>query len=656
MANDPTTPFVWGENGQQLSPGAISAKRRIAEALMAQGADYSPVKSWTQGLARMANGLVGGLQMRQADQADADREARTTALLMGNPALGGATPAAMAAAPSPAVSRVAAALASSSPDTTGKIYNNDEPSPLDPPSGADRTNMIATILGEENSPAGQAGVANVIRNRAVSGDYGGDTPSAVVQAPGQFEPWSTQAGRARMATAAADPTQVAPADAAIRGAYGEGGKAPTDPTEGKTMFYAPAAQAALGRPAPSWAQGQGQMLGKTAFYDDNSDQPAAAAPSPGMSRVAAALASSPDNAALPAAAAPTQGYAVPGQDAPAATATPQIPPAQANYIKQLIMNPGTRDAGVAMLAQYKPQVGAPYKDADGNLVQKAADGTVHMLSAADKAPSSVREFEYGQTHPDFVQQQLAKTKAGATRLDNIGNVDMNSGQTYDKQLAEGLGKAHAALSNGVEDAQTRARDIAGMQGAVDAIQKNNGTTGGMGQQQILDLKKSINAGAGALGIDRVFDENDLSDREMLSKLNRQIAGAQAKNAVGSRVTNFEMSNYLKANPGLDTSGTFNQRALGIQAQVEQRNIAVGNAIRNATALAISHGQKIDPVTVQRLITTYDDMHHVADPITGQDLTQSYALPEFQQPGQGTNSSLAVGHETNIGNIKIKRIN
>jgi len=93
--------------------------------------------------------------------------------------------------------------------------------------------------------------------------------------------------------------------------------------------------------------------------------------------------------------------------------------------------------------------------------------------------ATAKDFEYGQTHPDFVQQQLARTKAGAAQLNNQNNIDMNSGQTYDKQLAEGLGKSHAALSNGVEDAQTRARDLAAMQGAVDAIQGNGGTTGGM---------------------------------------------------------------------------------------------------------------------------------------------------------------------------------
>jgi hypothetical protein len=59
------------------------------------------------------------------------------------------------------------------------------------------------------------------------------------------------------------------------------------------------------------------------------------------------------------------------------------------------------------------------------------------------------------------------------------------------------------------------------------------------------------------------------------------------------------------------------------------------------------------LTAQGIITNYDAAHHVQDPVTGQDLTQSYALPEFQG---GSNSSLAVGHETNINGIKIKRVN
>jgi hypothetical protein len=135
-------------------------------------------------------------------------------------------------------------------------------------------------------------------------------------------------------------------------------------------------------------------------------------------------------------------------------------------------------------------------------------------------PNSVGEYQFytnnfkptpEQPQPmDYATFSTAKARAGATNISN--NVDMNSGQTYDKQLAEGLGKSHAALANGVEDAQSRARDIAAMQGAVDAIQKNGGTTGGLAPAARLELQKSVNAGANALGIDKPFNEGDFPTR------------------------------------------------------------------------------------------------------------------------------------------------
>jgi hypothetical protein len=166
------------------------------------------------------------------------------------------------------------------------------------------------------------------------------------------------------------------------------------------------------------------------------------------------------------------------------------------------------------------------------------------------------------------------------------------------------------------------------------------------------LQKSINAGAAAIGITKPFSEGDLSDKEFLTKFNRSMAGAQAKGAVGSRVTNFEMSNFLKANPGLDMTIAGNQRLLGIQAQIEQRNIAVGQAIRAATADAVSNGKRINPSQVEKIIRGYDDEHHITDPATGQDLTQSYVLPEFQT--KGTNQAQSQRHEQNMG--KVRRYN
>jgi hypothetical protein len=62
--------FIWGDGGAQLTPEAIAAQRRVAQAMMQRGADYSPVQSWTQGAARLAEGLVGGWESGRADVAE----------------------------------------------------------------------------------------------------------------------------------------------------------------------------------------------------------------------------------------------------------------------------------------------------------------------------------------------------------------------------------------------------------------------------------------------------------------------------------------------------------------------------------------------------------------------------------------------------------
>ncbi|WP_377840121.1 hypothetical protein [Bosea sp. UC22_33] len=81
-----TQPFFVGANGERLSEDAIKQRRRMAEALMKSGSDYSPVQHWAQGLARVADALVGGYEMGQLDKADrAGRVEQTgrNAILMG---------------------------------------------------------------------------------------------------------------------------------------------------------------------------------------------------------------------------------------------------------------------------------------------------------------------------------------------------------------------------------------------------------------------------------------------------------------------------------------------------------------------------------------------------------------------------------------------
>jgi Cell Wall Hydrolase len=645
------------------TPQDMQRRQKLADALLQEGMNTSPAAGgqyggWLTAANRALAGALGGYrsaQLGNEERAGLNRSSQNFASGFAN------TPSPPTDTPSPLQLSGAQAKSGIAPDNNPeKVYTQDQLNPMDEPRGADRTKMIATLLGEEKPGSPESlGAANVIRNRAVDGSYGGDTPDAVVQSPNQFSPWNDQAGRSRMSRALQDPAQVAKANDTIDQTYGVGKYAsagPNDPTEGKTHFYDPASMVPPNS-VPKWAQGkQGQQIGKTLFFDDPNDSQT----SPNAVQVA-----SNDPSAVPGNAAPTQGYAVPGQGPRVAQNGPANVDMR-NWANSVLNDPYSNPSQKQVAASVLQKALTPKEDAwssagNGYFVNsRTGDVKKGYEPPDDKKPASVAEYEYYTKNFQPTAEQprpmpydtwsTAKSRAGATNISN--NIDMNSGQTYDKQLAEGLGKSHAALANGVEDAQSRARDLAAMQGAVDAIQKNGGTTGGMGQAQILELKKTLNAGAAGLGVTTPFDEKDISDKEFLTKFNRQIAGAQAKGAVGSRVTNFEMSNYLKANPGLEMSVTGNQRLIGIQSQIEQRNVAVGNQVRDATAQAISRGQKIDPVTVQKIITNYDQAHHVQDPITGQDLTQSYTLPEFQKPEQGSNAALAAGHETNMKKIRV----
>jgi hypothetical protein len=76
-----------GDHGPS-TPESVSRRRLLAEGLMAQGMDTSPIASPWQGAARMAQALAGGYGMRNADQAETQgREAarqRMVALLGGS--------------------------------------------------------------------------------------------------------------------------------------------------------------------------------------------------------------------------------------------------------------------------------------------------------------------------------------------------------------------------------------------------------------------------------------------------------------------------------------------------------------------------------------------------------------------------------------------
>lgn len=124
----------------------------------------------------------------------------------------------------------------------------------------DRDAIIRTVLGEAGSEpeVGRQAVAAVIQNRARTR---GLTPAQVVLERNQFEPWGNPETASRLMSYTPDSPEYQEVarqiDAVLQG---------YDPTGGASHFYSPSAQAALGRPAPSWDDGSGFEIGRHRFF------------------------------------------------------------------------------------------------------------------------------------------------------------------------------------------------------------------------------------------------------------------------------------------------------------------------------------------------------------------------------------------------------
>lgn len=63
-------PFLWGQGGRKMTPDQVDRERLVAQALMAQASDTSPVGHWTAALNRALQGVTGGIRQRRAGRAE----------------------------------------------------------------------------------------------------------------------------------------------------------------------------------------------------------------------------------------------------------------------------------------------------------------------------------------------------------------------------------------------------------------------------------------------------------------------------------------------------------------------------------------------------------------------------------------------------------
>jgi len=76
QALTPEAAFTWAHGGLKMTPEQAAMQRQ--QGMARSRGDYSPIQHWTQGLARVADNVMGALEARNADKqlaagADADR-------------------------------------------------------------------------------------------------------------------------------------------------------------------------------------------------------------------------------------------------------------------------------------------------------------------------------------------------------------------------------------------------------------------------------------------------------------------------------------------------------------------------------------------------------------------------------------------------------
>jgi hypothetical protein len=293
--------FTWGPGGSQMTPEEIAVQRKVAQAMMAQGSDYSPVQSWSQGAARVAQAIFGGMQARDANEAAKANAASETALI-GSLFSGGAPtnilpPAAAAAATAPAAA-ASPAVAASNPDQA--------PAPV-------------TFRPGITAPTGDA--ASAIASIESGGKYEllgpvtktGDRAYGKYQVMGANVPQWTKAHLGREMTPQEFLASPEAQDAVFKGQFGQYAQKYGPEGAAKAWF---AGERGMNNP-----NARDQLGTSVQSYADRFRKAYGGAPAP----VASA-----DPAALPVNAQSAEGYAIPGQPAPAVQAVAQAMPAGVN--------------------------------------------------------------------------------------------------------------------------------------------------------------------------------------------------------------------------------------------------------------------------------------------------------------------------------------
>ena len=393
-------PFTWGAGGARMTPEAIASQRKVAQAMMQQGMDYSPIQSPWQGAARVAQAMLGGLESGQADAAaKANQEAE--AKLLSDLLSGGATAAPTAAPATPAASAApmgANAIPAGQPDAS----LSDAISKVAAARGVDPAYMTRLAMVESggkldarsplssasgpfqflNSTARQYGLNNPM-DPAASADAAArftlDNKAALANRLGR-EPTPGELYLAHQQGAGAAANLLANPDAPVESIIGPAAARNNGATPGMTA----------GQFASKWTGKFGDIVqtvdpAQKTILDAAADQPATA--------VAQA-----DPAALPVNAQAAQGFAIPGQGA-TPQAAPGVNPALVRAMSSPYVSDGTKKIlGLLLTQQMKPNDYSFATLPDGTILrQDPRKGTVEPIYQAPSKPTFgvVGEDQFG---------------------------------------------------------------------------------------------------------------------------------------------------------------------------------------------------------------------------------------------------------------------
>jgi len=440
-----------------------------------------------------------------------------------------------------------------------RIYENDEASPLDPPSGGERDAVIRTMLSEAGNqgPTGLNAVGSVIRNRSVGGDV---SPTEVVTAKNQFEPWNTAGGRAKMASY--DPNSPA-YQAAARGL--DAAYFGNDPTNGATHFYSPKAQAALGRAPPRWDDGTGVDINGHRFFGGAAG--GERTPQPYQVAAGGAVAPPSRDAQELQQAGGQQALAF---QQPAQQPAPfqQAPPTQVAQAPQQAGGAATPSIPHLLQAIANPYLPAGQKDIAKMYLQKSLE--------AEKTPDHIKQLQILKRDSGYPGTLLDLEK----ELKSLAKTEVNINQKGESKFEEEFAKVDAKRFGDIREAGEAARKKLV---DVETMREIHNRAGSQGV--LAGVKDVLGPYADAAGI----NIEGLSDIQAYASVVERLAPQQRAPGSGS-TSDVEYKGFKKSLPQLMQNPAAREVTLNVLEGLTRDEIARGDIVSKLSSKEITRAE------------------------------------------------------------------